>query len=240
MKWRHEMGDKKCPPLEQFLPVQQERQQLEKEIEQFIESHFEASTAAFGALSVFKDPGNDTNGHNLSKQAFKTWLQTFAGVPVHDARFNQSFSVPDIASRRNISKPNANEFYEIKPDTNNGRRDCSQKIFAVANFLHDLRLTFVPGEDYQTIPGKEFVFNTVVGAIEIEVTLKWRVAEVGNILYEICIRAKKKEEVREDVTEKNGFLFALLLLALGIILLVIMKGEGGMRTPGLNPVPNFA
>lgn len=229
----------KCPPLEQFLPVPQERQQLEKEIEQFIESHFEASTAAFGALSVFRDPGNDTNGHNLSQQAFKAWLQSFAGARANDPRLNQSFSVPDIATRRNIPAPNANEFYEIKPDTTNGGRDCRQKIFAVENFLHDLRLNFMPGEDYQTAPNKEFIFNTNVGALEIEVTLKWRVADVGNILYQVCIRAKKKQEVKEDVTQKDGFLFALLLLALGIILLVIMKGRGGMRAPGITPVPNF-
>jgi hypothetical protein len=232
------MGNK-CPPLEEFLPIPHERQQLEKEIEQFIESHFEASPAAFGAVSVFKDPGNDTNGHNLSEQAFKIWLQTFAGVPVNDARLNQSFSVPDIASRRNIPAPNANEFYEIKPDTNNGRRDCNQKIFAVANFLHELRLTFMPGEDYQTVPNKEFIFNTNLGALEIEVTLKWRVAEVGNILYQVCIRVKKKQEVKEDVTQKDGLLLMLLLLALGIILLVIMKGRGGMRAPGLIPSPTF-
>jgi hypothetical protein len=234
------MGDKKCPPLEEFLPNGQERQQLEKEIEQFIESHFEASTAAAGALSVFKDPGNDGNGQNLSQQAFRTWLQTFAGVPVNEARLKKPFSVPDIASRRNLPKPNTNEFYEIKPDTNNGRRDCRQKIFAVANLLHELRLTFEPGEDYQTVPNMEFVFNTSVGALDIEVTLKWRVAEVGHILYQVCISAKKKQEVRQDVTENNGFLFALLLLALGIILLVIMRGRGGMRFPGFVPAPTVA
>ena len=222
------MGDQKCPPLENFLPVPLERQQLEKEIEQFIESHFEASTAAVNALSVFKDPGNDTTG-NLSKPAFKNWLETFAGARGDDPVFNLPFSVPDIASRRNLPKPNANEFYEIKPDTNNGRRDCAQKIVAVETLLNSLRLTFLPGEDYQTVPNKEFVFNTAVGAVQIEVTLKWRVAAVGNILYQVCIKAKQRQEVREDVTQKDGFLLALLLLALGIILLIIMKGRGGMR-----------
>jgi hypothetical protein len=231
------MGDKKCPALEEIFPVEAERQQVEKEIEQFIESHFEASPAALGALSVFKDPGNDTNGRNLSQQAFKTWLQTWAGVPVNEARFNQPFSVPDIASRRDLNKPNTNEFYEIKPDSNNGRRDCSQKVLAVADFLHDLRLTFMPGEDYQTVPNTEFVFNTAMGALEIEVTLKWRVAQVGNILYQVCIRAKKKQEVREDVTENNGFLFALFLVVLAIILRMILKGGGGLRFPGMAPAP---
>lgn len=229
------MGDTKCPPLEQFLPNPQERAQVEKEIEQFIEGHFEASSAALNALSVFKDPGNDANGHNLSEQAFKIWLQTFAGVPTNDSRLNSSFSVPDLASRRNLPIPNANEFYEIKPDTHNGQRDCAQKVFAVANFLHSLRLTFVPGEDYQTVPNKEFTFTTQAGAIEVEVTLKWRVAEVGNILYKVCIAAKKKQEVREEVTENNGFLFALLLLIIAIALAAAFRRPGGMRFPGMAP-----
>src|SRR5689334_2134243 len=152
------MAGNDCPPLGRMLPIQSERQQVEKEIEQFIEAHFEASSAALGALSVFKDPGNDDNGRNISQSAFKTWLITFAGVPVNEKRFATPFSVPDLASRRNLPKPNTNEFYEIKPDTNNGKRDCGQKIVDVANLLHELRLTFMPGEDYQTVPNKEFKF----------------------------------------------------------------------------------
>jgi hypothetical protein len=226
-----------CPSLEQILPVPAERAQVEKEIEQFIEQHFEASPAALNALSVFKDPGNDANGRNLSQTAFKTWLQAFAGVPLNEARLNSDFPVPDLASRRN--RPailNQNEFYEIKPDSNNGRRDCGQKVIGVANFLHELRLTFEPGTDYQTVPNMEFTFNTQAGALEIEVKLKWRVAEPGHILYQVCIRAKKKQEVKDTVVEKDSLLFAIILIALAIALGILFGGaRGGMRSPGFAP-----
>ncbi|MDW6023365.1 hypothetical protein SAZ10_16555 [Mesorhizobium sp. BAC0120] len=232
------MGDTNCPPPEKLVPDEKERQQVEKEIEQFIESHFEASPAELGAISVFKDPGNDSNGRNQSQQAFKTWLQTFSGVPLNQDRLSKPFSVPDIASRRPGLQ--VNEFYEIKPDTHNGQRDCGQKVVEVGSFLHEVGAVFVPGLDYEIAPNKEFVFNRQVGAVEVEIRLTWRVAAPGNIWYKVCLFVKKKQEVREPSADNKAFLFALILLAVAIALAVGLKGGRGMRFPGQIPAPSAA
>jgi hypothetical protein len=222
-----------CPPLREILPDEKERQQVEKEIENLIEADFLSSTAAIGALSVFRDPGNDSDGHNLSRKAFAQWLKTFAGVPVDEARLEQDFQVPDIASRRDLPVANTNEFYEIKPDNANGLRDATAKIADVQKLMTDLRLLFVPGIDYDPPGGREIKTTIMVGGVEFEVRLAWRLRPPGRILYKICIKAKQPQEVPVYLKVLTGV--GLFVLAI-IFFLMGLRG-GGMRVgPGV-PVP---
>jgi hypothetical protein len=229
------MADDNCPPLTEILPNQLERQQVEKEIENLIFSDFQSSSAAAGALGLFRDPGNDANGRNLSQSAFADWLKQFAGVPFDQSRLDRrDFDVPDIASRRNLPKPNTNEFYEIKPDTNNGSREATAKIAGIIKLITELRLLFVPGIDYDPPGGKKITVSTTVGAVDFELTLSWKLQAPGIILYKVCLKAKQKQEVKEGVSLRT--LGLLALVALAILFAILFGVRGGMRMPVAPPV----
>ena len=229
------MGEdnKGCPSLEDVFPDQDERQQIEKIIENLIFDDFKASPAAVGALSLFSDPGNDTKGRNLSQTAFATWLTQFAGVPFDTKRFERrDFQVPDIASRRTVRKFNANEFYEIKPDNDNGQRNAAAKIANITGLMTELRLLFVPGIDYDPI-NKNVTTTVSSGAMDVEVTLSWKRTLPGMILYKACIKVKKKIQVEQHVVEK--VLLGLLMLALVIIGAILSGGRSLIPRPAVVP-----
>ena len=222
-----------CPSLNDVFPDPQERQQIEKIIEKLIFDDFKASAAAAGALSLFSDPGNDTNGRNLSQTAFAAWMTQFAGVPFDTKRFaRRDFEVPDFASRRTIAMANANEFYEIKPDNDNGKRDAAAKILHITGLMTELRLLFVPGIDYDPV-NKSITTTVSSGVIDVEVTLSWKRTFPGIVLYKACIKVKKKIQVEQHVVTK--ILLALLALALALIGAALTGGRSLIPGPAVVP-----
>jgi hypothetical protein len=220
-----------CTTPSELLPGQAERQQLEREIERVIIGHFKTTPAA-RAIDDFTDPGTD------GPRKVIDWLSRNSfGRPIDTAlmkqRFDQGeYSVPDIITNRgSVAK---SEFYEIKPNSDNGKREGFRKIADFEKLNKDFNLLFFPGEDYDPNQSIILASTATIASVEYQLELKWFREAPGLILYELCYRAKKKEEQPSHVLEG---VFAVLL---ALILWFILKGaepfKGG-PLPGPAPVP---
>ena len=135
--------------------------------------------------------------------------------------------MPDIVtSRRSTAK---SEFYEIKPNSNNGQREAARKVGDFERLNKDFDLLFFAGVDYDP-HGSQFTRILPVGLVEYELTLKWWRAQPGVILYEICYRIRSKQKAPDLVPFIATFL-------LGLLLLIMFRG----RLPtGFTPAPTIA
>jgi hypothetical protein len=226
-----------CVTPNELWPIEKERQQMEQQIERIIVGHFMTSTARTHAASIFIDPGDGTGPDKIIK-----WLsQNTPGMSVDTSKMRAGYnagiySVPDIVTQR---QPMASsEFYEIKPDSHNGRREGRAKIVSFNRLIKDFHLGIRAGHEYDPIKSSPFPSSITIGGFVYDLELKWWQEERGLILYEICYR--KRQEQEQEQTSHVGE--AALILLLGIALLIMMGGRvpqtqpaGGLLGPSDGP-----
>jgi hypothetical protein len=211
-----------CTTPDQIWPIESEQQAAEREIERIIATDFRTSAAARGAIDIFFDPGTD------GPQVLTDWISGHSFGRVIDRKkmmrgfLAGDYAVPDIiTSRGSVAK---SEFYEIKPNSDNGRRLAARKVVDFERLNRDFGLLFFAGVDYDP-HGSQFTRILTVGLVEYELTLKWWRAQPGVILYEICYRIRSKQDVKVPF---------FLLVLLGLLLLLLLKGE---VPEGFTPTP---
>jgi hypothetical protein len=210
-------------PTELFSNVG-EKQQMEREIERIIIGHFRGQNAAKGAIDIFVDPG--ING----PQAVTDWLSRNSFGRVVDKKKMMSgfamgnYSVPDIiTSRGALGK---SEFYEIKPNSQDGVNDGIREIAAFTKLTTDFNLLFFPGLEYD--PNMSVPVNPIdIAGETFDVELKWFRHGLGLILYELCIRRRQKQTQKAP----SRFFETAMMFLLGMILLIILRGKSLQGAP---------
>jgi hypothetical protein len=126
-----------------------------------------------------------------------------------------------IADLMTHDPPQRTEFYEIKPNSVDGRLAGRTKIALIDALMHGTSLPYVPGVQYT--PDKRILIysGTPLGA-KLDVFFHFKRIQAGLIVYEIC---------PEGELEKLGL--AVLLAILAIIVIILTRG----RVPGGGPVP---
>ena len=215
-----------CTTPNEIWRNEAERQQIDREIERIIIGDFRRSKAAVGAIDIFTDPGLG------GPDALTGWLAGHSfGRGIDVARMRRGFgageySVPDIITSRGAAAQS--EFYEIKPDSLEGRRQGAEKIAKFLKLNNDFQLLFFPGTEYDPIRSFPFPSIVMIGPAEYEIELRWFRSAPSLILYEICYKKRRKQEQEEHMSIPE-WLFVILL---GLILLIILKG----KMPEIGPV----
>jgi hypothetical protein len=223
-----------CTTPEELWSNQNEKQQMERDIERTIIGHFLGQKAALGAIDIFIDPG--ING----PQAVTDWLSRNSFGRVIDkkkmmAGFAKAdtYSVPDIITNRGALAKS--EFYEIKPKSQNGVREGNKKVNEFNRLNNDFGLLFFPGEDYDPrgdqSDGSSVQFQSVdIAGETYDIELKWFRGNLGLILYELCYRRRQKQEAPSHVLE------AVLAFLLALALAVLFKKLPGLPSPAGFPL----
>jgi hypothetical protein len=201
-----------------------EKQQMEREIERIIIGDFRTDKAAQGAIDIFVDPA--VNG----PQAVTDWLSrnSFGRVidkkKMMDGFAQRKYSVPDIITNRGAL--GKSEFYEIKPNSQDGVNRGVTEVIAFTQLTTDFNLLFFPGTDYD--PNKSVPFNPVdIAGETYDIELKWFRHGLGLIVYELCYRRRQKQQQKAP----SRFFEQTLLFLLGMILLIILRGRGLQNSP---------
>ncbi len=220
-----------CVTPNELWPDERERQQMEQMIERIIVGHYQTSTAALHARSIFTDPGDATGpdkcikwlSQNTSDQSINT-AKMRAG---YDAKL---YAVPDIISARDPFA--SSEYYEIKPNSNNGRREGQGKITRFNRLIKDFHLRLAAGHEYDPIRSSPFPSSISIGGATYDLELKWWQETRGLILYEICYQ-KRQEQEQEQTSHAGEALLLLLGVALAIMLGMGARGAGWQPAGGL-------
>jgi hypothetical protein len=94
---------------------------------------------------------------------------------------------PDILSHKRSRK----EYYEIKPDSRDGRRAGRAKLAEIADFMAAKRLPYVAGTEYEPamIRIPRVTAGPVIGRPSGYDYLSVRLAEPGLVVYRVCDRS---------------------------------------------------
>lgn len=213
-----------CTTPQELWSNMAEKQQMEREIERIIIGHFRTDKAAQGAIDLFIDPA--ING----PQVVTDWLSRNSFGRVVDkkqmmAGFAQGkYSVPDIiTSRGALAK---SEFYEIKPNSQDGVNRGVTEVIAFTQLTTDFKLLFFPGTDYD--PNMSVPFNPVdIAGETYDIELKWFRHGLGLIVYELCYRRRRKQKQEAP----SRFFEMAFLFLLGMILLIMLRGKSLETSP---------
>ncbi|PFM43734.1 hypothetical protein COJ45_27840 [Bacillus cereus] len=120
------------------------------------------------------------------------------------------FPVPDIIT---YQPPGRTEFYEIKPDSNSGVKDGRDKLNWFDVICADYGLPYVRGSQYSP-SGKVLLWDGTWFGSPSKVYLRWRKAEAGLLLYQICVEVSLGilEEMLVKALIKSVVLALIILL----------------------------
>ena len=133
--------------------------------------------------------------------------------------------IPDLMTS---DAPTRTEFYEIKPNSVDGRFAGSVKIAMIDALLTAHGLPYAPGTKYSPNKRIRIFAGSPLGA-NIEVFFHFQRIAPALVVYDICV---------EGELEKLGLAVLLAILAI-IIAILLRRGLPG-GTPGPVPVPAFA
>jgi hypothetical protein len=217
-----------CGPPSDIWSTPAELQAISEEVERIIVGHFRTSNAARGVIDIFTDPrvkGPDGVIDWLFRNSF--------GRVIDRAKMKRGFdqaqySVPDIITNRGTV--DKSEFYEIKANSDTGKREGFSQIAQFTKLNADFLLLFFPGLDYDPIEAR-FHSTISTGIYEIDIELHWFRHAAGLILYEFCWKVKVKHRVLE-------ISLAVLMALLAALFFMMLKGRGGAG--GFSPTPTVA
>lgn len=118
------------------------------------------------------------------------------------------FPVPDIIT---FQPPLRTEFYEIKPNSEPGKRDGRDKIKWFKIICEDYGLPYVPGTLYSP-NAKVLVWDGNWMGVPTKVFLRWRREQKGLIVYELCVELSTLEEWMAKLLIKGIVVSAILLM----------------------------
>lgn len=123
--------------------------------------------------------------------------------------------IPDIMTH---NPPRRTEFYEIKPNSPDGRLAGTTKVALIDAVMRGFSLPYTPGIQYTPNKRVKIFSGTPLGA-RLDVFFHFQRIAPGLIVYEICA---------DGELEKLGL--AALLAILAVIIVILLKGrvpEGG-------------
>jgi hypothetical protein len=122
------------------------------------------------------------------------------------------FAVPDIISHVPGAVPgggNMGEFYEIKPNSDTGRRQGKEKIDWFADVIARYKLPYLSGDKY-TPNEKELVLDGTNFGIPIQVSIHYWHESTGLLLYEFCFKIDR--DTYEEAWSKSWIQAAVVLV----------------------------
>jgi hypothetical protein len=114
--------------------------------------------------------------------------------------------IPDLMT---FDPPRRTEFYEIKPNSDSGRRKGETKVAFVHALCQSMGLPYVPGTQWRPDVRINLFTGRLLG-LQVEVNFHFFLRQPGLLVYEICVEGKARALSNAEVAA----IIALVLLAI--------------------------
>jgi hypothetical protein len=220
-------GYDKCGPTKDYFDDAPTIQLVGRRVERIIETDFENSPAGFPSLgNTFFDRGSDPDEESDPEPLIQ-FLRSrpFGGRLLSDAdveRMRAGYAVRDTYSVLDIVAyvpGSTGEFYEIKPNSDAGKKVGRQKIKRFTRLTSEFRLDYYAGSKYAPIGLQRFESRLFKGIWIWEIDLHFWRADDALILYEFCHNGRLRKVELPDPSPQ-------LFLALAALLILLILTDG--------------